>query len=154
MGRRKTCHLFICFIFMSNFESSPELLPDGVVGDGVQEDDVSGDGHVHREVVFHVLQHCIASHAGPLGVKVKNRRLEFFWVENLPIGVFYLGQHHSSVQDVITDGLIVLALNIVNRENIENNYERYFLPTQIQASWTPSICSMQSSTSDGPNHFE
>ena len=45
-GGRENCHLFICFIFMFNFESSPELLSDGVVGDRVQEDDVSGDGHV------------------------------------------------------------------------------------------------------------
>ena len=51
---------------MFNFESSPKLLPDGVVGDGVQEDDVPSDGHVHREVVLHVFQHCILSNAGTL----------------------------------------------------------------------------------------
>ena len=51
---------------MFNFKCSSELLPDGVMGDGVQEDDVPGDGHVRRQVVLHVLHHRRLGHAGSL----------------------------------------------------------------------------------------
>ena len=56
---------------MFNFKCSSELLPDGVVGDGVQEDDVPGDGHVRRQVVPHVLHHRFPGHAGSLRKNVK-----------------------------------------------------------------------------------
>ena len=62
---------FEYFIFMFNFECSSELLADGVVGDGVQEEDVPGDGHVRRQVVLHVLHHRLAAHAGALRTNQK-----------------------------------------------------------------------------------
>ena len=37
-------------------------------------------------------------------------------MENLPTNIwetYYLGQYHGSVKDVITDGLIVLTLNMI-----------------------------------------
>ena len=98
---------------MFNLKCSSELFPDGVVGDGVQEDDVPGDGHVRRQVVLHVFHHCLPGHAGPL----RTGCTEETWQLEL-----YLGQHHSCVDDVITDGFVVLALNndILGRCNIDS----------------------------------
>ena len=62
---------------MFNFESSPKLLPDGVVGDGVQEEDVPSDGHVRRQVVLHVLHHSLAAHTGALRMNQRKGFLKF-----------------------------------------------------------------------------
>ena len=106
---------------MFHFKCSSELLPDGVVGDGVQEDDVPGDGHVRRQVVPHVLHHRLPGHAGSLRTNVKTGV-----VRKCPIRA-YLGQHYGRVYDVITDELIVLALNS-GGDNFRGNHRKSFLP--------------------------
>ena len=107
---------------MFHFKCSSELLPDGVVGDGVQEDDVPGDGHVRRQVVPHVLHHRLPGHAGSLRTNVKTGVLRI-----CPI-IAYLGQYYGCVYDVITDELIVLALNMVGDNLKEEIIEKVLYP--------------------------
>ena len=61
----------------------PELLADGIVGDGVHEDDVPGDVHVLGEVAPHAVRDHGAGH-----------------------GVALL-QHHRNMDNVVTERLVV-----------------------------------------------
>ena len=62
---------------MFNFKCFSELLADGVVGDGVQEEDVPSDGHVRRQVVLHVLHHSLAAHTCALRMNQRKGFLKF-----------------------------------------------------------------------------
>ena len=64
----------------------PELLADGIVRDGLHEDDISGDVHVLGEAALHALRDHGAGH-----------------------GVAFL-QHHRSMDNIVTERLVVDTL--------------------------------------------
>ena len=64
----------------------PELLADGIVRDGLHEDDISGDVHVLGEAALHALRDHGAGH-----------------------GVAFL-QHHRNMDNIVTERLVVDTL--------------------------------------------